>query len=325
MSRKIRQKYEEIARATGLRFDQDGGAIYGERGTYDKTINAPNSNYPYMLAVTVSAQRTGAPLSKEECKQFKSEHKPVAQLTQNGALITMTLKNSNKSKLCEGLGETIDALISFLRANGFQSCCQSCGGSGPATCYVSGGYMHLCTDCFTKVQHSTSMDYTHNQQKSENLVGGIVGALLGTLLGVVSIIIFSQLGYVAALSGVIMAICTLKGYELLGGKLTKRGIAISVVLMLLMTFVGDQLDWAILITRELEVDFATAFQIFPELVDRGLIETSMYVGNLVMQYLFVALGAIPTILNTVKNQKNEGRIYRLGDTAQAQRFDFDRM
>lgn len=42
-----------------------------------------------------------------------------------------------------------------------------------------------------------------------------MGALLGSLVGVVSIIIFSQLGYVAALSGVIMAVCTLKGYEML--------------------------------------------------------------------------------------------------------------
>lgn len=325
MNGKIKQSYEEIARATGFRLDPEGGAMYGERSGYDVTMYAPDGRYPYMLAVTVSAQRAGGPLSKEECKQFKSENKPVSQLAQKGALITMSLKNSSQSKLCEGLGETIDRLISFLRANGFQSCCQACGSGTPATCYVSGGYMHLCPDCFTKVQHSTSMDYTQNQQKSENIVGGIVGALLGSLLGVVSIIVFSQLGYVAALSGVIMAICTLKGYELLGGKLTTKGIVISVVLMLLMTFIGDQLDWAILINRELDVDFITAFRIFPELIEQDMIDKGAYIGNLVLQYLFVLLGAIPTIINTLNSRKKEGRIYRLGDTAQAQRFDYDRM
>lgn len=40
--------------------------------------------------------------------------------------------------------------------------------------------------------------------KKENLVGGVVGALIGSLLGVASIVLLSQLGYVAAISGVIM-------------------------------------------------------------------------------------------------------------------------
>lgn len=59
-----------------------------------------------------------------------------------------------------------------------------------------------------------------NQQaelgKKENVVAGVVGALLGSLLGVACIVLLGQLGYVAAVSGIVMAICTMKGYELLG-------------------------------------------------------------------------------------------------------------
>ena len=80
------------------------------------------------------------------------------------------------------------------------------------------------------------------------MIGGIVGALVGSLLGVACIVILSQLGYVAALSGVVMAVCTLKGYEIGSGKLSKRGIVISVILMLVMTYVGDRLDWAITVS-----------------------------------------------------------------------------
>ena len=57
-----------------------------------------------------------------------------------------------------------------------------------------------------------------------------------------------QLGYVAAISGAIMAVCALKGYELLGGKLTKKGVIISVVIMIVMTYVGDRVDWAITVS-----------------------------------------------------------------------------
>ncbi len=317
MNSKLRQNYAELAQNLGLQFDSDGGALYGQRGTYDVIVYPQNANYPYMLTVSVSAQRHTGPLTKEVCKQFKRDNKPVSALAQNGTLITMSLKNFPKqSVLQENLGTALNALATLLRTEGFQNCCQACSHENPSACYVSGSYMHLCSDCFSKLQRENSMSYSQKQSKHENVLGGIIGALLGSLLGVASIIILSQLGYVAALSGVILAICTLKGYELLGGKLTKKGIVISVVLMILMTLFGDQADWAIVIAQELETDFVTAFRIFPELLSNDLIDKSAYYGNLAMQYLFVLAGAIPTIINTLKSHKIEGRIYRLGTTAQ---------
>lgn len=317
MNKKVKQNYEELARTLGFRIDEEGGALYGQRGTYDMTIYPQNANYPYMLTVMVSAQRQTGPLTKDVCKQFKREHKPVSALVQNGSSISMSLKNYSKiSTLQENLDQAMNELVRFLHSEGFQNCCQICGKENPSQCFISGGYMHLCSDCFSRHQHDSSMDFTQKQNKNENMVGGIVGALLGSLLGVVSIIVFSQLGYVAALSGVILAICTLKGYELMGGKLSKKGIIISVILMIVMTLVGDRLDWAIVIARELDIDFITAFQVLPELLSYGAIDMGVYVGNLVMQYLFVLLGAIPTIINTLRNHKVQGRVYRLGGTTQ---------
>ena len=43
----------------------------------------------------------------------------------------------------------------------------------------------------------------------ENVALGIVGALIGALLGGASILLFSKLGYVASLSGVLIAFATL--------------------------------------------------------------------------------------------------------------------
>lgn len=322
MNKSTQRNYEELARSLGLRFDGEGGAIYGQRGAYDFIIYPERTNYAYMLTVAVSAQRTTGPLTKEECKQFKGENKPVAALTQNGLSIKMQMKNySKQSTLQENLAASIDALVNFLRVAGFQNCCQACGGENPSACYVSGGYVNLCSDCFTKVQHDSTLDHSKKQGKKENVVGGIVGALIGSLLGVVSIIVFSQLGYVAALSGVIMAVCTLKGYELLGGKMSKKAVIISVALMALMTLVGDRLDWAIVVMRELEVDFITAYRIIPLLMEEEIIETSTYVGNLVMQYLFVLLGAIPTIINAMKSSKVQDRIYRLGSVSSLSDMD----
>ena len=50
----------------------------------------------------------------------------------------------------------------------------------------------------------------------ENVFLGLIGARVGARLGGASIILLSQLGYIASISGVILAFCTLKGYQLLG-------------------------------------------------------------------------------------------------------------
>lgn len=169
----------------------------------------------------------------------------------------------------------------------------------------------MCQECYAQLQQNKTLVQAQKKQKSENVIGGIVGALLGSLVGVACIILVSQLGYVAALSGIVMAVCTLKGYELLGGKLSKKGIAISAILMLVMAYVGDRADWAIVVARELEADFITAFQSIPVLLEQQIIDESSYWGNVVLLYFFLLVGAVPTIINLLKNQKKSGQTYSL--------------
>lgn len=141
------------------------------------------------------------------------------------------------------------------------------------------------------------------QEKRGNMLLGTLGALLGAIIGGVSIVIFSQLGYVAALSGLILAVCTLKGYELLGKKLTTPGLVICVVLMLVTPFVADWINWA-LVVMEAWADYGVTFVecalVLPDLMAEGVIETSAYLKNLGMLYLFVILGAGSTLSKAFK-------------------------
>ena len=50
------------------------------------------------------------------------------------------------------------------------------------------------------------------EKKRENVPAGIVGAFLGSLIGVACAVLIGQLGYVASISGLVMAVCALKGY-----------------------------------------------------------------------------------------------------------------
>ena len=141
------------------------------------------------------------------------------------------------------------------------------------------------------------------RQKRENVIAGIVGAFIGALIGGGCIILISQLGYIASVSGLILAVCTLKGYELLGGKLSGKGIVISILLMAVTPYLADRIDWAILIMQEWAdygITFAEAFAVFPELLKDGTVETGAYVKNLLMIYGFAILGAFATLRNALK-------------------------
>lgn len=190
-------------------------------------------------------------------------------------------------------------------------CCQYCGRETETEGYlVSGNHIGLCEECAASLAQNITLAQNQENEKKENMIGGIVGALVGSLLGVACIVILSQLGYVAALSGVVMAVCTLKGYEIGSGKLSKRGIVISVILMLVMTYVGDRLDWAIMIARELEVDIATGYRYFPLLLSEDVIDFGSYAANLVLVYAFLLLGAIPTIRNANKGKKSTENFWK---------------
>lgn len=319
MNKKVKRNYEQLAQSIGLKFDEEYGVIYGNRGEYTLLLHAPNDNYPYQLLVNASASRAGGPLSKDECKQFTKGNTHVATIGQKGYVISMSLKGiGNQNKLKERVEEALNALTGFLRINGFVNCCQFSGEPAETAPYCVGNtYMLLSPEGFAAVSQNTSIVQQQKESRKENLVGGIVGALLGTLLGVASIIILSQLGYVAVISGIIMAVCTLKGYELLGGKLTKKGIVISVILMIIMTYIGDRLDWAIMVMRELEIDFASAYRFVPELLSAEIIDSGSYWFNLILVYAFVAGGAIPMIITEVKSRSNEGRLSRIGAPKQS--------
>lgn len=134
------------------------------------------------------------------------------------------------------------------------------------------------------------------QKKQENVAAGIAGALTGSLAGVVCTLVIGQLGYVASISGLVMAVGALKGYEALGGRLSKKGAAISAVLILVMTWLAHRLSWAMALAAGLEDNVFECFRAIPALLDAGVLEGPAYWGDLAMLYLFTLLGAVPTIL-----------------------------
>ena len=161
---------------------------------------------------------------------------------------------------------------------------------------------------FTDLSRKADQNERIQAETPENIGRGILGALIGGLIGAAAIVLIGQLGYVAAISGMVLGYCTIGGYRRGAGKLSALGIAVSVVVMLAAVYLGNRMDIAIAASRELDLSFGQAFAWMHELVD-----ADAYRSNLITLYLFSAIGAVPAAFNAHKIAKEKGRVYRIGE------------
>lgn len=77
-----------------------------------------------------------------------------------------------------------------------------------------------------------------------NLAAGLVGAFLGSLIGAVLWVLIYKLGFIAGLAGAVTAVCALKGYELLGKVLDKKGVICCVIIVVITIFLANKIAWS---------------------------------------------------------------------------------
>ena len=145
----------------------------------------------------------------------------------------------------------------------------------------------------------------------ERVFLGILGALLGSILGSVSIVLENQVSNTFSLiGGVAMAAFTLQGYIQLAGRLSKKGVAISLVLMAVMCALANQVNCTIEIMETVEavqgMDFLESFGRFEELPEVREIR-SWYGSQLLLLYLFTLCGSLLILVRSLWKPKKEAR------------------
>ncbi|WP_440895456.1 hypothetical protein ACS127_12945 [Amphibacillus sp. Q70] len=317
MNKNYLKSLDRIANQLELSFDKQTAIIFGVFNGYMVCLIPFNETYTFTLKLSIS--RKNEMPDSELVKQVVSESKIIANCKVQGYQVTYTLKAGNMFGKKSGvkLQEGLEKITNFLKTEDFQNCCQDCGTEEALDIYnVSGIPLICCESCFKDHCDKLSASEYAQKQKQENLIGGLVGALLGSLIGVIAIVIFGQLGYVSAVSGIIMGVCSLKGYELLGGKLSNKGIIGSGIVMIIMVYFGTRLDWSISVANYfIDIDILTAFRVLPTLMTEGYIEARDYYVDLALVYLFTALGAIPTVISLLRNRKVKNASYKMSEAS----------
>lgn len=108
------------------------------------------------------------------------------------------------------------------------------------------------------------------QLARENILLGIFGAFLGVLLGSALWVFLGRIGFIAGIAGYAIVFCGMKGYELLGGHLSKGGIILCIILSFLAVLAAEFVSLGITIHSELgevyTLSMADSFRLVPELL-----------------------------------------------------------
>lgn len=311
------RKLQEIGNQLGLTLDAQLPCLFTTVNGYTICVQRAAENQPLIVSVSVNYQ--GMMPDAQALQAVTQYTKTIANCTVHGYRADYTIRaGMTQKKTVENLSEALNTIVGYLQSNGFVNCCEHDG--TPTTtraCNIAGKSQLLCLNSFQQLQQEAHDKNLATPDKPENIIGGIIGALIGSLIGVVVIVLLGQLGFVAALSGLVMGFCAVKGYELLGHKLDTKGIIITVVIMVIMVYFGERLDWAISVERANPgVGVIPAFQAIPELIAKGYIESGTYYGDMAMQYLFMAIGAVPTIIAVVKNKGAKNQFYVMAPAGQ---------
>ena len=288
----------------GLIAARGGAAFCGTRGEYTFLL------LPEKKELIVSVLRGGENPEKESFRDFVKARPELSGCKTAGTRIIFSLRSGPTAKsFAEKIHTLLPELLSYLHNNGYENCCEISRAAGATIgCMTSGVPQLVAPELFDELSRKAEQNERVRAEIPEHVGRGILGALIGGLIGAAVIVLIGQLGYVAALSGMVLGYCTIGGYRRGAGKLSAIGIAVSIVVMLLAVYFGNRVDIAIAAVQELDLTFGQAFAWMHELVD-----TDAYIGNLVSLYLFSAIGAVPAAISAHKAAKEQGRIYRIGE------------
>ncbi len=149
----------------------------------------------------------------------------------------------------------------------------------------------------------------------ENVLAGIVGAFLFSLVGGALWFVIYLLGFIAGISGLIGAICAIKGYSIFAKKESTKGIVISVIIALLVMVLAWYLclgydiyvayqDWYAMGEVDFTLTFFESVQAAPIFLSDSEIGPA-YFGDLGLGLLFCVVGGGSYVVNKIRNSKQK--------------------
>lgn len=273
------------------------------RGYY---VSVQNRNGQFEVKVNASSEQD---VNNAGLSRFLANRKTVSKQLLDVQIYTymvrLLIKGPNLAKnIPTVLNEELMPLFSYLASNGYLSGCEQCGKSDTyVSCYEVNGDAHtLCQNCRGELENALRSHQQQKRTEKSNLVPGLVGAFLGSLIGCVLWVLIGRLGYIAGIAGAVTGICAMKGYELLGKHLDRKGVIGSVIVMIVMIFLANKISWAweaYSALGDYDWTFSECFRELGFILDSSDLMGSYY-ADLIIGYLLTAVCSIRSIITAFR-------------------------
>ena len=312
-----KKTYEMIAERTGLQLDPETGWMRGDYKGY-KVLLGPDRYY-VMVGFSVkdaSGNPAGEKTVSEALRACKGADRKKVSVTGYGLYCHIKAGFTERGGV-DHIVNVLDFMTGWLHEHNYRNACSICGDEGALTGILKGFDVQLiCDHCYQRTSAKERQIKAAEDEKAENVIGGIIGAFFGAALGVAVMILFWKLGYVAVVSGIVMGVASLKGYQMLSGKFTKRGVIICCLIMIPMIWLGHHLCWILEMMDIYEdVTFGMAVRLFREILeDMQRYEPRVfryYYTGLGLQYLYTLAGIGASVFSTVRKKRNEKRFGKI--------------
>ena len=305
---KMKPEYlHNIATDLGLQFDSEARVMYGEREGFLLVIEGTETKNVFNISFSAKQGSEGDLIEegKDIWDDLKTQSKAIHAISFNDYLTTVVVKGGmTKGKAVETLWTAIQDIVDFLLNHQFVQVNAATGEEEPIGLYQIGDTIYLIDDATFQDYHAEVQDTVQAyDDRKENFLLGIVGAVIGVLIGGAVALLVARLGYVSVLAGIALGFCTIKGYEILGKKLTKKGVVVSAVLMILTVFLVNQLDYILFLMDEYSLPFDVSWSLFNEETFKGNFPENYFLelGKLAV---FTLGGAWISVQSALEGKKN---------------------
>lgn len=273
------------------------------RGFYISITQAASE---YIIRINAKAPENVEPASLNEfLLRMKSQNKNILDAQALPYSIVLGVKQpALAKKIPDVINEAVEPIISYLSGNSYESGCEQCGSTEERlSCYeINGDCHYVCDGCVNEISASLQEHKQTVVAQKSLLVPGLIGALLGALLGCVLWVIIYKLGYIAGIAGAVIGLCAMKGYEIFGKVLDKKGVIGSVIIMVLAIYLANKFAWsleayeAFVELGEVEVSFFDVFRNIGSIISELDLSAS-YFGDLAIGYFLTVLSSYRQIAN----------------------------
>lgn len=224
----------------------------------------------------------------------------------NEVIYTIESASRKIDTIAMTIKDALDQIVSSLKAEGYENACSYCGTTEKEISIynITGHQTSICNGCYK----NNLANKVYANDKKENVLKGALGAFLGALLGLALVLFFFTMGSISFVGGIFLSLASLSGYRMFAGKLSYKGIIISSIFIISLCYIAVNINTAFQfseISKYKDENIVSLFMRVPELLKGRNVNIDAYYENLLYTVGASVIGIILSVLQIIKDQKDE--------------------